>query len=380
MQIKRSLYKAALALLASRTPPLRGEGLLPTDQQRLYAILNRHRCQGGCFRLFEGENTLASYAFGDLQPGLPARQDSLFRIASISKMLTAACCLRLAEQGRLDMDQDVNDYAPFALRHPNAPDRPITMRMLLSHTSGIQDSPAYHQGILDGTAASDILRDSGFGEALPGESWRYSNFGAGLVGSLLEALLGLSFEEIMQAELFRPLNVEASFYPQLLAGDLADAYRLPRFSQRVNFNAQERQARPRPAPQPQPEQHYTLAQGNACTSATGLQSLLLALMRPGYLNRQSLDMMRSPVAGFGRRSAHMRQGLGLFLINDARLSPHTIYGHQGNAYGAVYAAFFELKSQRGFVLLTTAASEARQAFLADLAGDMIAFCLGNSDG
>ena len=69
----------------------------------------------------------------------PVTERTLFRIASISKMMTTFGLMRLVEEGRLSLDEDVGTYLGFALRNPNFPDRPITLRQLLTHTSSLRD-------------------------------------------------------------------------------------------------------------------------------------------------------------------------------------------------------------------------------------------------
>ena len=147
----------------------------------------------------------------------PVTQDTFFRVASISKMITALCVLRLAQDGLISLDRDINAVLPFAVRHPQFPNTLITLRMLLSHTNGLVDAPAYHQGVGSRVPVSAII-PACWGEHAPGTSWEYSNLGAGLVASVLEAALDQSFENIMRIYLFDVLGVEASFYPQRLSG------------------------------------------------------------------------------------------------------------------------------------------------------------------
>lgn len=379
--MRQVLYKAALGLLPPRLRVLQGKGLTPGEEAQLISILRRHRCQAGSFRLFDKVNTRAGYTFGEAQPGHPVTPDTYFRVASISKMLTAACCLKMVEQGRLALDEDLNQVLPFNLQHPSYLHQPITLRMLMSHTSGLQDGKRYHAGLLSGAAVTDILAGDSYGDQPPGSAWRYSNLGAGLVACVMEAAEGRSFEAIMQAELFQPLGITASFYPQRITSLLADARRMLPPSRQPNFDARERQRRPLIKPdEPMPLYRYNLAQGNACLSGEGLQRCVQALMSPGYLSPDSLGLMRSPQASFGQRARNLRQGLGLFLLQDERLAPATLYGHQGNAYGAIHAAFFDPVRERGFLILTTSASEARADFLAELVEDLIAFVFGESHG
>ena len=79
---------------------------------------------------------------------------TLYRIASISKLVTTLGVMRLREAGRLDLDRDVGDYLGWRLRNPHFPDTPITLRMLLSHTSSLRDDTGYYWD-----AASGVLTD-----------------------------------------------------------------------------------------------------------------------------------------------------------------------------------------------------------------------------
>ncbi|NLD34174.1 MAG: beta-lactamase family protein [Clostridiales bacterium] len=375
--IKRAVYLAGLRLLLPAVDSLHGSGLDAKAEHALLRLLRRHRCLGGVLRLFDAGGTAAEYAFGQAGPGRPAEPGMAFRVASVSKMITAACVLKLAEQGLVDLDEDVNPALPYPLRHPGAPQQAITLRQLLSHTAAINDGQAYQQGIVTGAPASQVLAGDSFCSHLPGDRWSYSNLGAGLIACVLEGKLGKSFEAIMQETLFAPLGVAASFYPQRVTGPLADAARVLPPSRSPGFDAAQRRAKPLTgADQPDPERHYTLTQGNCCLTVQGLHILMEALVRPGFLRADTLTMMRRPVADFGQRSAHLKQGLGMFELNNPAISALPLYGHQGNAYGAVHAAFFEPRAGRGMIFLSYGASEARLAFLADIVADLLALFYG----
>ena len=359
--MKQMAYKAALSLIPPAIDSLRGADLDGEAERELLKILRRHRCLGGVLRLFDTEGRLISYHFGAAGSDRPVRDDTVFRIASVSKMITAMCVLKLAQDGLIDPDEDTGLLS-----------YPVTLKALMSHRAGLLDGPAYVRALEEGTPLKDVLSRS-LGTIVPGQ-WAYSNLGAGAVASVLEEKFGLSFETIMQRHLFGPLAVEGSFYPQRVAGELADARRVFPPEKLPGFDARTRQALPKTGiDQPDPQHHYSLAQGNCCLRAAGLQKLMKALMRPGFLSQQSLDMMRSPLAAFGRRKQRLHQGLGLFGLRGDPVYPGQLYGHQGKAYGAVHAAFFEPDLGRGMIFLSTGISEARAGFLADAVCDLLKF-------
>ena len=372
------LYRLALHVL-----PKQGKINEPAEKdlsiRSISRILRKHRCVGASLCAFDanGPQNALTFGFSHL-PDAPVQPDTVFRAASVSKFVSALGAMKLKEQGRLGLDTDVNAYLPFPLRHPKAPDTPITLRMLLSHTAGIHDGADYNGGIAKGVPLTQLLKGDSFTDHLPGEKWEYSNFGAGIAGVVMEAATHTDFETLMQETVFRPLGVTATYYPQKVRGDLADAVRILPKSKTPNFSAAERRSRPLPPEEVNPEKHYNLAHGNLCVSAPELAKLGVAGMIPGFLTENSLLEMRDPIASFGDRAHNLAQGVGTFILDEPRICERLLYGHQGMAYGAVHGLFFDPDHEQGLALLTTGASEARQGVLADLNFDLMKRIWGGS--
>jgi CubicO group peptidase (beta-lactamase class C family) len=137
--------------------------------------------------------------------------DSPVRIASISKLAVALGVMRLVEQGRLDLDRDVSDYLGWSLRNPAFPDRPITLRLLLSHRSSLRDGIDYAiplgaalQAALAAPAAFDA-------EHPPGAFFRYANLNFPVIASVMERASGERFDRLIAELVLRPLGLEACF-------------------------------------------------------------------------------------------------------------------------------------------------------------------------
>lgn len=138
--------------------------------------------------------------------------DDPVRIASISKLVVAIGVLRLVEAGTLDLDADVSEQLGWRLRHPQWPDVPITLRLLLSHRAGLTDAAGYWQVPLDGELRS-LLDDPRAWDAAhaPGSFFRYANVGFPLVASVMERATGERFDRLMDRLVLRPLAIAGCY-------------------------------------------------------------------------------------------------------------------------------------------------------------------------
>ncbi|MDQ4086831.1 MAG: beta-lactamase family protein [Pseudomonadota bacterium] len=137
--------------------------------------------------------------------------DDPVRIASITKLVVVIGVMRMVEQGRLDLDRDVSDYLGWSLRNPAFADRPITLRLLLSHTSSLQDEIDY--AIPLGTEVREALADRRAFDAehRPGSFFRYSNLNFPVIASVMERVGGERFDRLMERLVLGPLGLDACF-------------------------------------------------------------------------------------------------------------------------------------------------------------------------
>lgn len=156
--------------------------------------------------------SVQAQGLADIAAQRPITADDPVRVASISKLVTALGAMRLVEQGQLDLDVDVAGLLGTPLRHPQFPDVPITLRMLLSHRAGLTDEAGYYQVPLDG-ALQDITRDRRAWDPAhaPGTFFRYANLGFPLVAAAMEKATGERFDRLMQRLVFEPLDLDACF-------------------------------------------------------------------------------------------------------------------------------------------------------------------------
>ncbi len=148
--------------------------------------------------------------------------ESLMRVASISKMLSAIVVMQLVEEGALELDSDVSEVLGWELCNPHFPDRAITLRQLLSHTSSIRDAGEsyiirYPRALAEVFDPADPDFDDRFQideesvDRGPGAFFEYANLNYGVVGTILEKVTGVRFDEVMQQYFFVPLGLSGGF-------------------------------------------------------------------------------------------------------------------------------------------------------------------------
>ncbi|MEA1651087.1 serine hydrolase domain-containing protein [Nitrospirillum sp. BR 11164] len=168
------------------------------------------------------------YGHADVARRRPATPDTVFAIASITKTITAAAILRLAGQGRLNLDDPVAAHLDFPVVNPHHPDAAITLRHLLTHTSGISDEKYYavdfrHRGGDTPLALRDMLVGylvpggtyydaAGCYAAAPGEAWDYSNVGFALLGYVAGRVGGFDARMAIRQFLMAPLGMRHSYW------------------------------------------------------------------------------------------------------------------------------------------------------------------------
>lgn len=211
------LLPAALALaqagpVPSASPSPSPAGLAPAAVQAveaaISATMSAERIPGLSVAVVTRSELRFAAGFGqaDLENAVPATAETVYRLASVSKPITAVAALQLAEQGKLDLDAPVQKYVPSFPQKP----WPVTTRALLGHLAGIRH---YAEGEFESTRHYDRLAD-----ALPifqddplvqepGTKYLYSTYGYTLAGVVIEAAAGATFADHVRKSVFEPAGM-----------------------------------------------------------------------------------------------------------------------------------------------------------------------------
>ncbi len=165
----------------------------------------------------------------DLEHNIPVSDETGFITGSVSKTIVVTAAMQLYERGLLNLDDDIDDYLPFAVYNPDYPNEPITIRHLMTHVSSIQDNFLILESLLNygwdspvelGYFLEEYLEQGGeyytntnFAAYPPQEEFNYSNVGVSLLAYLVEEITNSNFEDYCQDNIFIPLGMEdVSFF------------------------------------------------------------------------------------------------------------------------------------------------------------------------
>ena len=368
-KLKNILYRTALPFAA---PSAGTDPLLPVSGHRindlngLSRIIRRHHMLGGSVLISDGKDF--SLVFERPSSVRSPDADSYFRVASITKMATALLSLLLVHDGLLDPDETISHYLPESDGIPELDG--VTLRHLLSHTSGLSDPPDLEKKLETGVPYRNAVSGSRF--AAPGSVFRYSNLGFGLVGCMMEYVTGMSLGTLFSTRIFIPLGMNASIEGCTLPEDrIMPVVRiLPYHPEKALTVTPLGRS---PLIEPDPLRHYGHTAGSMYTDIRSLYRLLSCIRDNGapLVSSPGTSVMKKIHASYGALSPSLSYGLGLLVINDSRLSPFPIMGHQGFAYGCADGAFWEEGTGRVMIILNSGCSEAREGRLGLCNRDML---------
>ncbi len=260
------------------------------------------------------------FGYADAERQQPVTRETQFRIGSVSKPLTATAVVLLYEQGKLDLDAPVQRYVP------SFPDKgyPITTRQLAGHLAGIRHykdqeffSNRHYASVLDGLK---IFQDDSL-LFPPGTRFSYTSYGWNLVSAVVEGASGDSFLHYISAHVFRPLGLTHT------APDRVDSL----IPGRTQFYDRDSTGSFHIAPAV--DNSYKWAGGGFVSSAEDLVKFGSALLQPGFLKPETLDLLfTSQRTSAGEETGY---GIGWFLRTDS--SGHRWTFHGGGSVGGTAA-------------------------------------------
>jgi len=221
---------SVLAVSLLSMPDPRQQALETLDANIIEVMSNTHIPGVAACAVKDGEiQWMKTYGYADMDLNVSVTNDTLFMLGSVSKIVTGLAFMQLFEDGLVGLDDNISDYLPFEVVHPQHPNYTITPRMLLSHVSGIRDNwlelgPLETSGSDSPISLEDFTRGylltngtyyqtSNYNSAEPGTVYEYTNVGSTLIAYLVEVISNETFEDYCQENIFVPLGMtETSWF------------------------------------------------------------------------------------------------------------------------------------------------------------------------
>lgn len=354
MKITNKIILVAISLL-SMVCCQKGNDLTVDSKEELEAKLKSETEQNNLISIsycvVKNDQILHSGALGfaDTDNNIPATDNTRYLIASVSKTITAVAAMQLVEQNLIGLDDDINGYLPFSVRNPDFPDDKITLRMLLSHRSGISDDfqetfdldcygtdcsmslEQYFEAVF--LPAGQYYSPDNFSNNKPGTAEDYSNLGAALIGYLVESITQTPFDVYCKNKIFIPLGMNKTEWR--LADTPLSELAIP-YSDDITS----------------PNPHYTFPDypnGGLRTSVLDLSKFLRMVMLNGTFNNTQIlsqaSMASMKTLQFG--STEFCLAFYYDTINGRK-----ILGHNGGEKGASAEMFYDPNNNVGVIVFS----------------------------
>ncbi len=335
-------------------------------EKKILGYMEECRTVGMSVVIVKGDKTIYQEAFGyrDLESKDPLDINDIFRIASISKSFSGVSIMQLVEAGKMSLEDDVNQYLDFSLRNPKYPEIPITVKMLLSHTSSMIDrhgAPWYRDDkyVNPAKTSADTIAMC-FADWAPGQGYKYCNRAINLIGMIIEKVSGERFDNYVLNHILRPIGADNS-------GFNLDSLDRSTFTTLYNYNAKKDTLEKAPGYVPTNEPKlsdgtyqigidgcYWSPTGGLKISAPDLAKWMKTLQDGGVapngnriLSETGTKKLLTPVTPADPVRYYCLTTRTEPLFIDGKV----LKGHSGSAHGLKSCMFFDPESDWGFVVL-----------------------------
>ena len=303
-----------------------------------------------------------SFGLKNIEHNTPLADSDIFRIASISKSFSATSLMQLIEEGKFSLDDDFSNLVGFSIRNPKFPGKVITLRMVMSHTSSINDSQGYFNlDVINPDKNPDWAKC--YNDYAPGEGYAYCNLNYNMAGAVIEKQSGERFDNYVRNHILEPLG--------LYGGYNVDSLDSSKFVTLYNYDTTTNKFVASPeayASRSEQISNYVMGYstplfsptGGMKISATDLAKYMLMHMHRGKSHGVRIISKKSSKAMQTKVSDAANYGLALETNQEKIIAGIKMTGHTGSAYGVYSSMFFSQKKNFGIVVIINGSSTAEQ--------------------
>ena len=324
--------------------------------KRLNKIYSDYGITGMSVALFRNKEIIhtENIGYADAETKALCDDGTHYRLASTSKLISTMVLMTLYDDGKIDLDSCLTDITGIQYDRYNK--EKIKLWHLLTHTSGIIDTYIYELAISYKYGIDYILSSAHNGYE-PGVIYNYSNFGAGSIGAIVEKLTGEFFHDYADRAFFEPLGMDAGYVIDLIDDKEScvtlydydgEVFHVPTWKRNREYYESFGMGN-----------SYMAAQCELIITATDLARLGIVLAGDGtlggkiVLSQDAVKAMNTPYFS----APNFDMGLNVRIYDDL-IEGRTIYGHPGNALGAITGLFYDISDGTGVAFLTNRCSMA----------------------
>lgn len=360
--------------------PARSVAQAEKAEAEIQAIMQKLDVVGLAVAVVKKDDIVYSHSFGlkDIDSHTPLAGNDIFRIASISKSFSATSIMQLVEAKKVSLDDDFGKLIGFPVRNPRYPEKVITLKMVLSHTSGINDSQGYFNlDVINPDKNPDWAKCYNAYE--PGKGYEYCNLNFNMTGAVIEKISGERFDQYIKHHILDPLH--------LYGGYCVDSLNSALFTTLYEYDAATKKFTPSPeayAPRREELKNYVMGYSTPILSPTGGMKISAddlaryMTMHMHFGKYKGVRILSAKSAKRMQKKISEEEGYGLAMTNLSDLIPGKIMrGHTGSAYGLYSAMFFHPREKFGIVVITNGCNPVRTQDMTDVLKETIN-CLYNN--
>ncbi len=338
----------------------------------------------------------AYYGYENFETKTPTTSKTIYRVASISKVIVALAIMKLYEEGKLKLDEDISNYLGYKVRNPHFLNDVITIKMLMTQTSSLNDCGDGKKGYYGSEAGftyiplKDIIANNNsfyYDQNVwtlnkPGSTFLYCNLGCGILVCIVEKITGKYFMDYLREIMFDPLEIHFGFKLEDIANptNLATHYSFEDDSfipYRTYQTFKENQSKLFSL-----GDNFTGFAGGLYITANDLTKIMFLLMNNGIykdirlFKEETIKLMKQVHwQGTSYDEAYKMKGLQLVILDSFK---ERLYGHFGNAYGL--RAFMLFNDNNGYIFISNGGDYLGDGdHLTILLKDVINFMLENKE-
>jgi CubicO group peptidase (beta-lactamase class C family) len=355
----------------------------PIDYNKFQSIAEENHVVGMTLLGYrEGDvQFIYNYGYSDLNRKIKVDDNTIFFMASISKVITGIAIMKLIEERKIkNIEEDISKCLGYTVRNPKYPEIPITIRQLMTHTSGINDNGISDNFIAasyspDPPSMKELFTPGGLYfspdiwlNAAPGTRFEYSNFGTVLAGAIVGKVSGERFDEYINEEILKPLGMRGGFsiWNVKRINKVSVIYMLD--DNRNPYITADNYKGNKPAPVdfsdyiPGTNPTILGPHGGLRTRAMGLARIMEIFVNGGVynskeegnvriLNESTVDLiLKIHWKGNGFYGLYRQKGLFIHITDDL-IPGMRMYGHFGDALGLLSAMYFNPQNKFGIIFV-----------------------------